>query len=47
MINVMILYGRPVESDAFATYFTDIHQPLLLGIPNGEQMATNFVAGAA
>ena len=47
MINVMILYGRPIESDAFDTYFTDIHQPLLLGIPNVEQMATNFVAGAA
>ncbi len=47
MINVMILYGRPVESEAFDAYFTDTHRPLLLGIPNVEQMAINYVAGAA
>ena len=43
----MILYGRPVESEAFDTYFTGIHRLLLSGIPNVEQMAINFVDGAA
>ncbi len=47
MINVQILYGRPVESEAFDAYFTDTHCPLLLAIPNVEQITTNFIAGAA
>ena len=47
MINVLILYGRPVESEAFDAYFANTHRPLLLGIPNVEQMSINYIAGAA
>lgn len=47
LINVLILYGRPVEAEVFDAYFTEKHRPLLVGIPKIEQMSINYIAGVA
>ena len=47
MVNVIVLFGRPIDQEAFDRYFTDTHLPLIRALPDLEALVTNQVAGAA
>ena len=47
MVNVMALFGMPLDLAVFDEYFAAKHQPLLLHVPNVEQLVINRIAGAA
>ena len=47
MVNVIILFGRPIEQEEFDHHFIDTHMPLVRSIPNLESVTINQVAGAA
>ena len=47
MINVLILFGVPVEPEAFDQYFETGYRSLLYSVPNVERLAVNRIAGAA
>jgi uncharacterized protein (TIGR02118 family) len=46
MVNVLLLFGNPVDRAAFNDYFERTHRPLLAGLPELEAFRTNQVAGA-
>jgi uncharacterized protein (TIGR02118 family) len=47
MVNVLTLFGMPVDGAAFDEYFATKHRPLLLQVPNVDQLVINRIAGAA
>jgi uncharacterized protein (TIGR02118 family) len=47
LVNVIILFGRPIEQEEFDHHFIDTHMPLVRSIPNLESVTINQVAGAA
>jgi uncharacterized protein (TIGR02118 family) len=47
MVNVLTLFGMPVDQAAFDDYFATKHRPLLLQVPNVDQLVINRIAGAA
>lgn len=46
MVKVLLLFGKPVDRDAFNRYFEDTHEPLLTRLPDLEALRVNRVAGA-
>jgi len=46
MINVLVLFGEPVDQAAFDAHFTDVHRPMLTGLPGLEGYRVNEVAAA-
>lgn len=46
MVNVLLLFGSPVDRQAFNDYFERTHRPLLVGLPELETLRINHVAGA-
>ena len=47
MVNVLALFGMPIDGAAFDEYFAKKHRPLLLQVPNVDQLVINRIAGAA
>jgi uncharacterized protein (TIGR02118 family) len=47
MVNALVLFGVPLDREAFDTYVDERHHPMLLGLPNVEEVATHRIAGAA
>jgi uncharacterized protein (TIGR02118 family) len=47
MVNVLVLFGRPVDEAVFDTYFNETHRGVLGRLPHVEQVTVNRVAGAA
>jgi uncharacterized protein (TIGR02118 family) len=47
LVNALILFGVPTESEAFDEYFTNHHMQLLRAVPNVEKIILNQIAGAA
>ncbi len=47
MINVLVLFGEPIDQTAFDTHFTDVHLPMLTDLPGLESYHVNEVAAAA
>lgn len=47
MVNVMILFGIPVERVEFDEQFTRSYYPVLRRVPNVEELSINRVVGAA
>jgi uncharacterized protein (TIGR02118 family) len=47
VVNVLTLFGMPVDRAAFDEYFANKHQHLLLQIPNVDQLVINRIAGSA
>ena len=47
MVNVLTLFGMPVDRAAFDEHFEDKHQALLRQVPNVDQLVINRIAGAA
>ena len=46
MVNVLLLFGSPVDQQSFNDYFERTHRPLLVGLPELETLRINHVAGA-
>ena len=46
MINVLVLFGEPIDQAAFDTHFTDVHRPMLTSLPGLEGYRVNEVATA-
>jgi uncharacterized protein (TIGR02118 family) len=47
MINVLVLFGEPIDQAAFDAHFTDVHRPMLTDLPGLEGYRVNEVAAAA
>ncbi len=47
MLKVLVLFGIPLDEDAFYRYFRTTHLPLLEAVPRVERLVVNRVAGAA
>ena len=46
MYKVLILFGPPVDEDAFARHFENTHRPLLDAVPNREAIGIDWIAGS-
>ena len=46
MVNVLVLFGEPIDQAAFDTHFTDVHRPMLTRLPGLEGYRVNEVAAA-
>ena len=47
MVNVLVLFGVPVDRELFDGHFEGTHRPLLDAIPRVERVLVNRIAGAA
>ena len=47
LINVLVLFGMPVDQDAFEQGLADTHRSRLNGLPNLERVVINRIAAAA
>jgi uncharacterized protein (TIGR02118 family) len=47
MINVLLLFGEPVDQAAFDTHFAQVHRPMLTDLPGLEGYRVNEVAAAS
>ena len=46
MVKVLLLFGKPVDREAFDHYFEQTHRPLLAKLPDLGALRINHVAGA-
>ena len=46
MVKVLLLFGQPLDREAFNRYFERTHRPLLATLPDLEALRVNQVAGA-
>jgi uncharacterized protein (TIGR02118 family) len=46
MVNVLLLFGNPIDRAAFNDYFERTHRPLLTRLPELDSLRINHVAGA-
>ena len=47
MVKTIILFGTPADQATFDQYFANDHRPVLLTVPNLEQLVVNRIAGTA
>ncbi len=47
MVNTLVLFGLPLDKQAFDEHFAERFQPLLRKVPNVDQIVVNRIAGAA
>lgn len=47
MINVLVLFGEPVDQAAFDAHFAEAHRPILTDLPGLEGYRVNEVAAAS
>jgi uncharacterized protein (TIGR02118 family) len=47
VVKTIILFGTPADQATFDRYFTDNHRPVLLKVPNLEELVVNRIAGTA
>jgi uncharacterized protein (TIGR02118 family) len=47
VVKTIILFGTPVDQATFDRYFTNDHRPVLLKVPNLQQLIVNRIAGTA
>lgn len=46
MVKVLVLFGKPVDRNAFNQHFNSAHRTLMKTLPNLEALRINHVAGA-
>jgi uncharacterized protein (TIGR02118 family) len=46
MVKVLVLFGVPLEPEAFDRHFEASHRPLVLQVPNLERLVVHHIAGA-
>ncbi len=47
MVKTIILFGTPADQATFDRYFSEDHRPLLLEVPNLQELVVNPIAGTA
>ncbi len=47
MVKTIVLFGKPADQATFDRYFANDHRPILLTVPNLEQLVVNRIAGTA
>ncbi len=47
MVKTIVLFGTPADQATFDRYFANDHRPILLTVPNLEQLVVNRIAGTA
>ncbi len=47
MVKTIILFGTPADQATFDRYFANDHRPVLLKVPNLQQLIVNRIAGTA
>ena len=47
MVKVLVLFGNPIDPQAFDRHFEQLHQPLLAEVPGLDELHINRVSGAA
>ena len=45
MVKTIVLFGKPADQATFDRYFANDHRPILLTVPNLEQLVVNRIAG--
>ncbi len=46
MVKVLLLFGKPVDTESFDQHFEQSHRSMLTEIPNLKELQINRVAGA-
>ncbi len=47
MVKTIILFGTPADQATFDRYFSENHRPVLLKVPNLQELVVNRIAGTA
>jgi len=47
VVKTIVLFGTPADQATFDRYFANDHRPILLTVPNLEQLVVNRIAGTA
>ncbi len=47
LVNALVLFGVPLDREAFDHHFEERHHPILVGLPNVKEVVTHRIAGAA